>query len=428
MKHAIAAHDRTPHAFNQRPYLRLFGTLLFELNTPDPLLDQMQPQSLTAFGAAFHALNPSRLPGFAFSWLELVSHRMFMPRLLLAKNQRGWPMLQKLLVLLFTFLHPYLSGGELSAPTRLLYRGSLRVLLVLLHDFPEFLCGYHYALCDVIPPTCIQMRNLVLSAFPRNMRLPDPFTPNLKVHRDHDLLSLSAAFTQDGGHFSQVDLLPDITQPPRMLSAASAPLAAAGLQADVDSFLGSRTPSNFLDQIKGRLNGRDGKPKPSLINSLVLHVGSQAVAQQSGAAQPQALAHSAPVEILQRLAVDLCAEGRYLMLNAIANQLRYPNNHTHYFSCVLLYLFVESNDERVQEQITRVLVERLIVHRPHPWGLLITFIELIKNPRYNFWSKNFTRCAPEIERLFESVARSCMAPSSGAMPSGGLGAAAAGEE
>jgi len=63
---------------------------------------------------------------------------------------------------------------------------------------------------------------------------------------------------------------------------------------------------------------------------------------------------------------------------------------------------------QVQEQITRVLVERLIVHRPHPWGLLITFIELIKNPRYNFWAKNFIRAAPEIEKLFESVSRSCM--------------------
>jgi hypothetical protein len=62
-----------------------------------------------------------------------------------------------------------------------LYRGTLRVLLVLLHDFPEFLCDYHYGFCDVIPPNCIQMRNLILSAFPRSMRLPDPFTPNLKV-------------------------------------------------------------------------------------------------------------------------------------------------------------------------------------------------------------------------------------------------------
>ena len=60
-------------------------------------------------------------------------------------------------------------------------QGTLRVLLVLLHDFPEFLCEYHFQLCDVVPPSCIQMRNLILSAFPRNMRLPDPFTPNLKV-------------------------------------------------------------------------------------------------------------------------------------------------------------------------------------------------------------------------------------------------------
>ena len=50
------------------------------------------------------------------------------------------------------------------------------------------------------------------------------------------------------------------------------------------------------------------------------------------------------------------------------------------------------------EYLMRVLLERLIVHRPHPWGLLITFIELIKNRRYNFWEHKFTRCAPEIQK------------------------------
>merc|ERR1711920_1021119 len=115
------------------------------------------------------------------------------------------------------------------------------------------------------------------------------------------------------------------------------------------------------------------------------------------------------MEIFQKL-MDFNDRGRYISLNAIANQLRYPSSHTHYFSCVLLFLFAEARHEVLQEQITRVLLERLIVHRPHPWGLLITFIELIKNPRYKFWEFEFTRCAPEIERLFESVARSCMAP------------------
>ena len=62
-----------------------------------------------------------------------------------------------------------------------LLKGTLRVLLVLLHDLPEFLCEHHFELVSHVPTSCVQMRNLILSAFPRTMRLPDPFTPNLKV-------------------------------------------------------------------------------------------------------------------------------------------------------------------------------------------------------------------------------------------------------
>lgn len=57
----------------------------------------------------------------------------------------------------------------------------VQVLLVLLHDFPEFLGEHHASLCDVIPASCIQLRNLILSAFPRSMLLPDPFAPQLKI-------------------------------------------------------------------------------------------------------------------------------------------------------------------------------------------------------------------------------------------------------
>ena len=51
--------------------------------------------------------------------------------------------------------------------------------------------------------------------------------------------------------------------------------------------------------------------------------------------------------------MNLETEGRYLFLNCIANQLRYPNSHTHYFSCTLLYLFAEANTEAIQEQVSR---------------------------------------------------------------------------
>jgi CCR4-NOT transcription complex subunit 1 len=394
--------------FDQRAYYRLFVNLLQDLNAPDPVLDASNFQVLTAFANCFHSLQPLFVPGFGFAWLELISHRMFMPNLLIAKQHKGWPPLQRLLVDLFRFLEPYLRTAELNDAARLLYKGALRVLLVLLHDFPEFLCDYHFAFCDVISPSCIQLRNLVLSAFPRNMRLPDPFTPNLKV-----------------------DLLPEITQPPRLLSNHTAALTHNNLRASTDQYLKSRQPVGLLHELRtklllpaGEVAAAGTKYNVPTINALVLYVGTQAITQLQNKTGLN-ITHSAPMDIFQHMSTDLDAEGRYLFLNAIANHLRYPNNHTHYFSCVLLYIFAEAQQEIVKEQITRVLLERLIVHRPHPWGLLITFIELIKNPRYNFWSHGFTHCAVEIERLFESVARSCMSPGGGASMGGAATAAAA---
>ena len=52
------------------------------------------------------------------------------------------------------------------------------------------------------------------------------------------------------------------------------------------------------------------------------------------------------------------------------------------------------------------------MNKPHPWGLLITFIELIKNPIYDFWRHDFVRSSKEIEQLFLSVARFCGASAS----------------
>ena len=39
----------------------------------------------------FHALRPSRAPGFAYAWLELISHRLLMSKLLLnTPQQKVW--------------------------------------------------------------------------------------------------------------------------------------------------------------------------------------------------------------------------------------------------------------------------------------------------------------------------------------------------
>ena len=121
--------------------------------------------------------------------MGLISHRLLMPKLLLPENRevcrpiyrqkmtpnilQGWAIMQKLLIALFKFLAPFLKDSELSVPARDMYRGALRILLVLLHDFPDFLSEYHVSLCDSIPPHCLWMFNIILSAYPTDLNPTD---------------------------------------------------------------------------------------------------------------------------------------------------------------------------------------------------------------------------------------------------------------
>ena len=333
--------------------------------------------------------------GFAFAWLELVSHRHFLPNVLLYPGQVAWNVIHQLLVDHLLFLEPYLRRIDLLPPIKKLYEGTLRVILMLLHDFPSFLAAYHISFCNVIPDSCIQLRNILLSATPKGMSPPDPFTPNLKI-----------------------DLLTEISSSPTILSNVLGPIEP--FKTHLDAFLKDGQHKNFLNGLLPLLL-RDGTSDADVakVNSLVVYVGAHALARLQSA--QISLSRTPEIEIIQKL-MDFDDKGRYTAINAIANQLRYPSSHTHYFSCVMLFLFGESKSVAVKEQITRVLLERLIVNRPHPWGLLITFIELIKNQRYGFWNYPFTRCATEIEKVFESVARSCMPPggSRSGMVGGGL--------
>lgn len=245
--------------FQQLGYHRLFIMLFLELSAPEPILENISLNVVTAFCHTYHILRPSIAPGFCYSWLELISHRVFIGRILaLIPQQKGWSMYSQLLLDLFKYLAPFLRNAELAKPVQLLYKGTLRVLLVLLHDFPEFLCDYHFGFCDIIPSNCIQMRNLILAAFPRNMRLPDPFTPNLKV-----------------------DMLNEIATAPRIFTNYVANIQPASFKKDLDSYLKARAPVTFLSELRSHLqisNTAGSKYNVPLMNALVLYVGTQAIA------------------------------------------------------------------------------------------------------------------------------------------------------
>ncbi|KAI7871343.1 CCR4-Not complex component, Not1-domain-containing protein [Spinellus fusiger] len=371
-------HERRGTNFDQKPFLRLLSSLFTEVNKLD--IHSTDSSMMIAFSDAFYTLQPIQFPGFAFSWLQLISHRNFLPQLMVVNDSKGWTMCQGLVLSLLKFLGPLLEKRSLQNATKTFYRGTLRVLVVLLHDFPEFFCNNYMVFVQAIPHSCIQLRNLVLSAFPRVMHLPDPFTPDLQLE---SILEYKEEPVLDEGY--QVILLEN------------------NVKAAIDAYTKSQGQDiQFLDSIMEHINNTTGDTIAcqEFLTSFVLYIGSRTTSSSCANAP---MKENAAVTVFQFMLSHMEPQGRYLLLNAIADHLRYPNSHTHFFSKALLYLF-DKQSETVKEQITRVLLERLIVNRPHPWGLLASFIELIKDP--SFWKHEFIRCSPDIERLFDNVSRS----------------------
>lgn len=193
------------------------------------------------------------------------------------------------------FLSPFLKDADLQNATKDLYRGALRLLLVLLHDFPDFLSEYYFSLCDVIPHRCIQLRNIILSAFPPAIILPDP---NL---RDQKFESIS-----------------EMGPIPPILSDFSSGLKSGELRAYLEQYLLGRGSASFLASLKDRLKlpgVSDGAAETynlSLISSLVIFIGVSSVAQAKARSGASLFTPSDPgVVALEYLVSNLDDEGWY---------------------------------------------------------------------------------------------------------------------
>lgn len=197
-------------------------------------------------------------------------------------------------------MSPFLNAADLQPASRDLYRGSLRLLLVLLHDFPEFLSEHYFSLCDAIPQRCIQLRNVILSAFPPSIILPDPHLRNVKF-----------------------ESIPEMGPIPPILSDFSSILKAGELRGYLDQYLLNRGSPSFLTSLKDRLRLPAVSPDTptntynlSLINCLVMYIGVSSVAQAKARSGSLLFVASDPgVVALQYLATNLDIEGKFVMLS-----------------------------------------------------------------------------------------------------------------
>uniref|UniRef100_A0AC35FPB7 CCR4-NOT transcription complex subunit 1 n=1 Tax=Panagrolaimus sp. PS1159 TaxID=55785 RepID=A0AC35FPB7_9BILA len=388
----VGDHDLRQLEFNGLPFLRILINFIEEFielkNDDDENKENTEMKDL--FKQVLLYCQPRRAPAFAFHWLEIIGHRKFI-RLYLAASSTllsSSIAYEQLLVDLLKFLAPSLRTLTLSNGVKKLYEGTLRLMAVLLHDFPDFFCEYYFTFCDAIPSTCIQLRNIVLCAFPTNVKPPEPFA--LK--------------------FNTLHTIPDMQHIPTLSTQVFGYIPADARQ--LVNFYTNEPKESIMSELVNffKVNNSAGyEYNVPLLNAFVSFVGFCAVSHFKEAEEVisiSVVSQHASMNIFQNLALSLCPEGSYLLFNALINQLRYPNALTHYFACTVLFLFKELKDI-LKQQITHIFFERMAACRPHPWGLFVTFIELIKNEQYDFWNYDFVYRYTDIRTLLANVARKC---------------------
>lgn len=376
-------------AFNQRVFFRLFSMLLFTVDhISDRLSDADLNEILLRFATRFNDLGPATFPFFVFAWTELIKHREFMPALLRMPNNAGWGAFTKILKQMLLFIGEQLKASEVPTPIKDLHRAAVKLLLVLYHDFPEYLAANHVVLCQGLQPYMGQLLNIILFSTPNTItKLPDPQQPGARLDSLEDV-NIAAPVTA----YDPVPVLSRI-----------------GLTALLDQALETGPTEEIVAHIKHAICKTDGKQATwgnsplstnmSVVDAVVLYIGGHAVTRAQGGG-PVFLSDAPDMATVSMVLHELPAESRYFFLYSMVNQLRYPNAHTSFFGQALFELFghnmTEPEETEIREQICRVLFERIVNYWPQPWGLLVVIVELIKNDRFFFFEVPSLKLAPEV--------------------------------
>lgn len=155
---------------------------------------------------------------------------------MLQDDHRALAIYYQLIYDLLIFVRPFLRSADLhKQPGTTLYRGTRKLFLQMFHEHVEFLTLFSYHFLTHIPPNCMQLRNIVLSAAPRRIPLPDPFTTSVKFKE-----------------------LKDATGTPQVLLEVGKTLHRIRARAPLMKYLRTREPSDFRSRLLWCLEVRWG--------------------------------------------------------------------------------------------------------------------------------------------------------------------------
>ena len=350
--------------FNQRPYYKLLYNLLALLdgfNNTDNILDSefKKINYLMYFAGILYELSPMNYPGFALAWLDLISCKHFVTNFLEydndpkeTENIRKFEKYLNLMVTVFSYLKSFTNEVISDFNQKIFLDHVYKFIFLLCNSFPDIISGYYFLIILILPPGSIfiQMKNLILSCCPRNVIYQDPFGVDLKNN----------SITNNANVLFETDLFFDNE-----------------FKKSLNNYIKIKNDALIEEIVKKLNNGKIDKDKKFYFIDQITIYWSQILLQKL---IEKKINPSYGYEFFVKLMKLVEKEDRDHLINSILNELRYPSIQTIFFANLIIFIFETVGDETIEEHILKNLVERLL-YKPFPWGIALTFINLMKNEK-----------------------------------------------
>lgn len=356
--------------FDMIPYYDSLITLINSINNDF--------KYICNFADLLHNLRPLKMPSFTFVWIQIATERHFVSTLL--NDQKGWDKMATILAD-FTASLIYASDKHVREVFNMLYKSLLRFILVLDHDFPDFLVSFAPEFVSIVPSSFVQLHNIILHGTPSTLQIT-PFNPKhiLKTPGIEEFLKMP--------------------QPSKNL------VEKFKFDEVIKSTSKSKSNNNgYFEQFKKEL---ENKSSYMLMSAFVVYATNSLLpdisAQQIMNPNFEALQLN---QIICDIARSLRPDAAMLFLNAVVDMVRYPCRSTLFFMRTSLVILrtPAAKDGAIQcdELLVRIILERASTHPPYPWGFKILVKMMLSDSQLSIFEKPYIKGSEAATKFLKKI-------------------------
>ena len=391
---------------NQRAYFRLFYNLIYLLNknqNSDMILDSIHKRInyLYEISEFLEKISPSNYPGFVMGWLELISCNLFVSNFLepplhpLHTKKKGGneknEKYEKYLILLLEILNylESLNDKIISDYNYVIFIEKLyKFFFLLSNSYPEFISCYYYQLITSLSgetSNFIQLKNIILSATPRNISIPDIEFVLSNLEEDDKAEDISSP-SKNNNINSNNNLYSIIKKTATINFDTGNALDKKGFKSLIDKFINEENENHLNNLVKSLESIEDKKEQNQIINAIVIYWSQSK--HKHYLSEKSIKSKEIIFKFYCYLLHNLNENLRDLLINAILNSLRFPCVQTMAYSLLIQELFFEIKNDVIKEHILNNLLERSL-YKPLPWGIRHTIVDLYKKDKFQKMVKPF---------------------------------------